>query len=107
MKLVAVLGCFVLLAGTLAAGAADDVSRGLYSPRTGSHELPFPRSERAQAIWTSGVCWSECGANCAWGVAGCLRRDTQGRCLSLGDTCDRHCLRQCRTSGGPLLGILN
>lgn len=65
--------------------------------------LPFPRSERAQSVWASGACWSDCGAHCAWGLAGCLKRDAQGQCVKLTDTCDRYCQRECRTSGGPLL----
>jgi hypothetical protein len=67
--------------------------------------LTFPRSERAQSVWASDACWSECGAYCAWGEAGCLARDSQGQCLKLTDTCDRYCQRQCRTSGGPLLPL--
>ena len=70
-----------------------------------SRVLPFPRSERAQSVWASGTCWSECGSYCAWGEAGCLTRDSQGQCLKLTDTCDRYCQRQCRTSGGPLLSL--
>jgi hypothetical protein len=65
--------------------------------------LPFPRSERAQSVWASNACWSECGSYCAWGLAGCLARDAQGQCVKLTDTCDRYCQRNCRTSGGPLL----
>lgn len=67
--------------------------------------LPFPRSERAQSVWASGACWSECGSYCAWGEAGCLTRDSQGQCLKLTDKCDRYCQRSCRTSGGPWLPI--
>ena len=70
-----------------------------------SAEPPYPRSERAQSVWASGACWSECGSYCAWGQAGCLQRDAQGRCLKLTDKCDRYCQRECRTSGGPLLPI--
>jgi hypothetical protein len=70
-----------------------------------SQELPFPRGERAASIWASGACWSECGSYCAWGMAGCLRVDSQGRCLKLTDKCDRYCQRECRTMGGPLLPI--
>jgi hypothetical protein len=67
--------------------------------------LPFPRSERAQSVWASGACWSECGSYCAWGQTQCLERDAQGQCLKLTDKCDRYCQRECRTSGGPLLPI--
>lgn len=66
-------------------------------------ELPFPRSERAHSVWTSGACWSECGSYCTWGLAGCLQIDGQGRCLQLTDKCDRYCQRECRTRGGPLM----
>jgi hypothetical protein len=65
--------------------------------------LPFPRSERAQSIWASAACWTDCNAHCTWGLAGCLTRDAQGHCLKLGDACDRYCQRDCRTRGGPLV----
>lgn len=70
-----------------------------------SQELPFARSERSQAVWAAGTCWSECGAYCAWGQSGCLQRDSQGQCLKLTDKCDRYCQRNCRSAGGPLLPI--
>ncbi|MDO8877617.1 MAG: hypothetical protein Q8M24_13360 [Pseudolabrys sp.] len=94
----------VLMSGAGGGGAlaADLTYR---SSMMRSQPLPFPRSERAQSVWASNVCWSECGSYCAWGQAGCLQRDTQGQCLKLTDTCDRYCQRQCRTSGGPLLPI--
>jgi hypothetical protein len=65
--------------------------------------LPFPRSARAQAIWDSGACWSQCGAYCAWALNSCLYQDTQGRCLAFADACDRYCQRTCRAQAGPLL----
>lgn len=102
-----ILVAFILLGGILLpplgpAVAADVKPR---APMGRSDKQPFSRSERAQAVWTSDACWSECGSYCAWGFAGCLERDTQGQCLKLTDTCDRYCQRQCRTSGGPLLPI--
>lgn len=92
----------LLLTGIGSATAAD------FSRRPGlerAQVLPFPRSERAQSVWASGACWSDCGSYCAWGQAGCLTQDSQGNCLKLADTCDRYCQRQCRTSGGPLLPL--
>ena len=83
--------------------AANDSKPWRFDQR--SQELPFPRGARAQSVWASGTCWSECGAYCAWGAAGCLTRDAQGLCLKLTDKCDRYCQRQCRTSGGPLLPL--
>lgn len=68
-------------------------------------DLPFARSERAQAVWSAGACWSECGAYCAWGMAGCLERGPQGECVRLTDKCDRYCQRSCRERGGPFLPI--
>ena len=67
--------------------------------------LPFPRSERAQSVWASGVCWSECGSYTTWNLVACLDRDSQGRCLKRADAADRACQRECRTSGGPLLPL--
>jgi hypothetical protein len=85
--------------GAPQARAADGVivSRGLSAPRA----LPYPRSERAAAIWDERACWSDCGAHTAWGMAGCLERDPQGHCLRAADSADRSCQRQCRTMGGP------
>lgn len=67
--------------------------------------LPFPRSERAHAVWASSACLRDCGAYCAWGQTSCLTRDSQGQCLRLTDDCDRYCQRSCRTSGGPWLPL--
>lgn len=100
------LGRIVLPAGGPAAagdGKASDIKIWRYGAP--GQELPFPRGERAEAVWASGACWSECGSYCAWGAAGCLERDAQGTCLKLTDKCDRYCQRACRTSGGPLLPI--
>lgn len=98
-----------LIAGLVLIAAGDPAVAADVSVRAGpvrSHQvLPFLRSERAQSVWASGACWSECGSYCAWGQAGCLTRDTQGQCLKLTDSCDRYCQRQCRTSGGPLLPL--
>jgi len=63
--------------------------------------LPFPRTERAAAVWNERACWSQCGAYCAWGMTTCLNRDPQGVCVDVTDKCDRACLRTCRTMGGP------
>ncbi len=105
--LIALLGLLLLLPG-LSAAVAADLGAGagpVRAPTVRSKVLPFPRSERAQSVWASGACWSECGSYCAWGEAGCLSRDPQGRCLKLTDTCDRYCQRECRTSAGPLLPL--
>lgn len=67
--------------------------------------LPFPRSERAQAVWASLACWTDCGRQCAWGQAACLKVDVQATCIFWTDACDRSCQRQCRLMGGPLLPI--
>ncbi len=107
MRIVILIAALVLSTLSLGAGAADRSSYSSWRPAAGdrARELPFPRSERAQAVWDSGACWSECGAHCAWGLNACLNRDAQDHCLSLGDACDRYCQRQCRSSGGPLLNI--
>jgi hypothetical protein len=96
--------CTVLLVAVGPATAGDAKAA---SWRFNSHttELPYPRSERADAVWASNACWSECGSYCAWGMAGCLKEDSQGRCLKLTDKCDRYCQRECRTRGGPLLPL--
>ena len=102
MKLAAAL-IGVMLGGivlpTLAA-AADRTVAPAYQ-----ETLPFPRTPRAEAVWASRACWSECQSFCTWDLVGCLRVDAQGRCLKHTDACDRACQRNCRTRGGPYLPI--
>jgi hypothetical protein len=97
----------IILPSTGPIAAADDTALRNVPWRYTLHreELPFRRSKRAQSVWASGACWSECGSHCAWGQTGCLQHDGQGRCLKLTDACDRYCQRECRTNGGPLLPI--
>jgi hypothetical protein len=106
MRISVFIGCLIftlgVLAVTLPAGAADGPR---WRAGARGYELPFPRSERAQSVWEAGACWSDCGAQCAWGQNACLKVDEQGQCLAWTDACDRFCLKQCRTSGGPLLSI--
>jgi hypothetical protein len=100
--LILLLACVMLVAARPAA-AADMAPVSHAALTTPAHRLPFPRSAQTQSVWASGVCWNECGAYCAAGLVGCLRRDTQGQCLQHTDRCDRYCQNQCRTQGGPLL----
>ena len=97
--LVFVAGTMWWVGGTFAA----DGTTGSWRFNAHDPALPFPRSERAQAVWASDRCWKECGSYCAWGMAGCLQQDSQGLCLKLTDRCGRYCQRECRTSGGPFL----
>ena len=94
-----------LLLGGLSALPATAGEAGVWRYNRHSPEPPFPLSERSQSFWASGACWSECGSYCAWGLAGCLQADAQGRCLKLADKCDRYCQRECRSRGGPLLPL--
>ena len=94
---------FTLLFGLLAvtpAGAGEMWRYNRHSP-----EPAFPPSKRAEAVWASNACWTDCGSYTAWNMVVCLERDRQGRCLKLTDAADRHCQRQCRTRGGPCLPI--
>jgi hypothetical protein len=90
-----------------APGTADAADMAGYGrPTTGRiYALPFLRSDRAQSVWDSGACWSECGSQCTWRQAACLETSLQGQCLAYTDSCDRYCQRSCRTSGGPFLPI--
>jgi hypothetical protein len=98
----------LLIAGILMTGGlamAADGTPLLWRYNAHTSDLPFPRGKRAQSVWASGPCWTECSSYCAWGMAGCLRQDPQGLCLKLTDKCDRYCQRECRTRGGPYLVI--
>ena len=96
------LGGMILPTGPAVAADAAAWWRSTAAP---AEVLPFPRSNRAQAIWDGGACWDECGAYTAWNLVDCLYRDRQGRCLKHTDAADRACQRQCRLRGGPYLPI--
>ena len=98
-------GLWLAAAGPAAAADPTVLSETPWRYNGPRRDLPVPRSERAQSVWASGACWSECGSYCAWGQSACLERDTQGQCLKLTDSCDRYCQRECRTGGGPLLPV--
>jgi hypothetical protein len=89
--------------------AAAELGSVRYAERSGEriYVLPFPRGERAQAIWAETACWQDCQRTCAWGLTECLYRDAQGACLQITDRCDRYCQRSCRSQGGPYLPIGN
>src|SRR5689334_3256007 len=95
----------VVAAGFAAPSVAADVTmrRDTIAVDPAARQLPFPRTERAAAVWDERACWSQCGALTAWGMADCLRRDAQGLCVERADHGDRMCQRTCRTSGGPYL----
>jgi hypothetical protein len=97
----------LLLGGFLWPGAsalaADAALRRV--PPLGVALPVFPRSERADAVWSSGACWSACGSSTTWALAACLEHDAQGRCLKHADRADRACQRECRTRGGPYLSL--
>ncbi|HZL40079.1 MAG TPA: hypothetical protein VFC45_07340 [Pseudolabrys sp.] len=93
-----VLGSVLL---PLSPAEAGDAQIWRYNRHT--DQGPFPLSERAQSVWTSGACWTECGSYTAWDLVACLEHDAQGHCLKRADHGDRMCQRTCRTSGGPWL----
>jgi hypothetical protein len=98
-------GLWAACAGPAAAADLKPLTAKTWRMNTRSAELPFPRSERSQAVWDGGPRWTECGSYCAWGQTQCLERDSQGLCLKLTDKCDRLCQRESRTAGGPLLPL--
>jgi hypothetical protein len=99
-RLAVFLSGMVMLSGALSAVAADRPVGWRHS--VPDHALPFPRSERAQAVWAADACWHQCGAYTAWNLVTCLKHDTQGHCLKVTDAADRACQRDCRIWGGPL-----
>lgn len=98
--LAVLLGAILVSGGPATAGEVAVWRYNRHSP-----DLPFPHSKRAQSVWASRSCWSECGSYCAWGLAGCLQQDAQGQCLKLTDKCDRYCQRECRPWSGPFLPL--
>jgi len=99
-RMTATLFALAVLSSTAVAGGPEVWRYNKHSP-----DQPFKLSKRAESIWASGVCWSECGSYTAWNLVACLDRDAQGRCLKHADAGDRACQRECRTRGGPFLPI--
>lgn len=95
----------VVFAGSAGPSFAADVvvNRHVSEAAPAVRQLPFPRTERAAAVWDERTCWTQCGSATAWGMVDCLKRDAQGVCLDRTDHSDRMCQRACRASGGPLL----
>jgi hypothetical protein len=89
--------------------AAPSLAADVIARRTASivapaeRQLPFPRTERAAAVWDERACWTQCGSYTAWGMADCVRHDAQHLCVERADHADRACQRQCRRAGGPYL----
>jgi len=108
MKIHAVL---LLIAGILMGLAAcsdyklENRPQVVFSGRGGdkSYISPYPMSTRAASILTADACWRRCAANCAWRFNACGRSNGAEACRSDLDRCDRLCVYECRTSGGPLL----
>ena len=100
MRIIALL--IAVLTATAAMAADRVVSRSDSAVRQSPYS-PYPREARAEAVWNERACWSGCASYCSWGMAACLRNDTQATCLKLTDRCDRACQRGCRSAGGPLL----
>ncbi len=94
-----------LLLGGMSALPATAGDAAVWRYNRHSSAPPFALSKRAQSIWASDACWSDCGSYTAWNMVGCLERDGQGRCLKYTDAADRACQRACRTRGGPFLPI--
>lgn len=66
--------------------------------------LPFPRGERAQAIWAEGGCWKMCQIDCTDGLdRGIEANGDQVAALVSTNLCDRSCQQACRLAGGPLI----
>jgi hypothetical protein len=93
--------------GPAAAGdyTMDNRPAMIFSGRGGEkmHMSPFPMSSRAAAVWNSDACWRACGAKCGGQFNACGRANGAEACRSGLDRCDRICVWQCRSSGGPLL----
>jgi len=97
------LAVVLMVAGPAAQAADYSVWRPAPAREVG-RMLPFPRSERAQAVWASAACWAGCQIYCTDALDRCLNESSdQARCLAATDTCDRVCQGDCRLRGGPLI----
>ena len=108
MKILLTLGLIAAaLIGPAAAGEYTMADRPqiVFSGRGGDriHVSPYPMSSRAAAVWSSDACWRACGANCAGQFNACGRASGAEACRSALDRCDRICVYECRSSGGPVL----
>ena len=77
----------------------------VFSGRGGDrvHVSPYPMSDRAAGVWKSDACWRSCGAKCTADYNDCGKVKGAEACRPALDRCDRICVADCRTGGGPLL----
>jgi hypothetical protein len=66
---------------------------------------PYPLSWRAAKIRRADRCWRGCLAGAGREFQRCLRFEAATDCVPWNDANDRVCLRECRLSGGPLVGF--
>jgi hypothetical protein len=105
--LAASLAALIILTGPMGATdvAAADRAIEVRPGHTPASVLPFPRDERADAVWASGGCWTACTSHTTWALAACLSAVPQGECVARADADGRACQRACRLRGGPYLAI--
>lgn len=106
--LCAAIALLMVAAVSWPAGAADYSLRRDRAvqqfPTRGLRPLPFPRGERAQAVWAEGGCWKMCQIGCTDGLDRGIEADgDQAAALAATNRCDRSCQQACRMAGGPLL----
>jgi hypothetical protein len=97
-----------VLCGVVQANAADLTLRDrAVSHRATSEPLYrlVPRSREAQAVWTADACWRGCTQQCNWDFQARLPFERSGKALARTGRCDRVCVDDCRTAGGPLLNL--
>ena len=100
----AYIACLVLLAALTAASAADLARHRTAARLYRVAPLPIAPESLSASVLASDYCWRSCAANCGAHVRRCARRAGVTECLPYNDSCDRLCVKQCRTYGGPLLG---
>lgn len=101
----------LLIIGTLLGLAAcsdyklENRPQVVFSGRGGDrvHVTPYPMSGRSAAIWKSDACWRSCGAKCTAQFNECGKAAGTEACRPALDRCDRMCVFDCRTEGGPFL----
>jgi hypothetical protein len=111
LGMVIILAAAAALCGGGQANAADLTLRDRAVMRRAATEQPaplyrlIPRSREAQAVWTADACWRGCTQQCNWDFQARLPFERSGKALAKTGRCDRVCVDDCRTAGGPLLNL--
>jgi hypothetical protein len=99
----------VILLLTMAAPAIAGERRYWVAPTSPADVVTRPSGYPglSGSVLASDDCWRACESSCGGSFNVCLRVHPINACRDRTDSCDRSCLKHCRTYGGPIVNFLD